>query len=266
MDFSDQDEIITLNEHTLAHTVKLGISTVRGTRQEQEDTVLGLSREPYYIAAVCDGMGGLSGGELASRIAIEQIAEDFMELQEGADIAWFLRKEALKLDEAVYSLRGAQGVPLEAGTTIVAAIVCRDRLFWMSVGDSRIYFIRDGQISSVTREHNYRLTLDILRRRGMISEEEYREETGKGEALISFLGMGNLSLVDGNEEAIRLRRGDMLLLCSDGLYKSVEEAQILHIVQKYRNAQNAAYALTEHVMKHVGRSQDNTSAVLIQFN
>lgn len=266
MDYMNQDDVITLDEKKLEPVVRIGISTVIGTREKQQDTVFGFEREPYYIAAVCDGMGGLSGGEVASRTAMEILAEDFLELGADENIPGFLKEEAVKLSDAVYHLRNEEGEFLEAGTTIVTVIIKGNSMYWMAVGDSKIFYIRKNQIFSITREHNYRLSLDILKMRGDISEEDYETEAEKGEALISYLGVDNLSLVDGNEEAIILKKGDMLLLCSDGLYKSLDEQQILQMLWKYKNVQEAATALTECVMKRKKSVQDNASVVLVQYS
>lgn len=121
-------------------------------------------------------------------------------------------------------------------------------------------------MKTLTREHNYRLSLDILRKRGLISEEDYIREADKGEALISYLGIGNLTLIDGNREPFYMERGDMVLLCSDGLYKSVEEDAVLNILLKYRNVQNAAVALTDYAISLGRTSQDNTSVILLRYS
>lgn len=166
-----QDDITTLREKDLIPVVKIGISSIIGTREEQQDTVFELYKEPYYIAAVCDGMGGLCGGEVASRTAVEFLVQDFQSLGAEEDPTVFLKREAVKLDEAVCQLTGEDGEPLEAGTTIVAAMIRSGKFYWMSVGDSRIFYITRNRIFSITREHNYRLTLDILKKRGKFQKK-----------------------------------------------------------------------------------------------
>lgn len=267
MTYVNQDDITTLDEKKLLPTIKMGISTVLGTRKEQQDTVFGFSREPFHIAVVCDGMGGLNAGETASQKAVEVLAKDFLKFEEDEEeIPEFLRMEAKKLDEEVYDLCDEEGERLEAGTTVAAVMIAGKKLYWMSVGDSKIFFIAGNRIFPVTREHNYRLSLDIMKKRGTISEEDYELESKKGEALISYIGMGNLRLIDCSQEAIVLEKGDRVLLCSDGLYRSLTEEEILNIVKKERNVQEAANALTRQVMGRAAvKSQDNTSVVLIQY-
>ena len=263
----NQDNITTLDEKKLGPFVRMGISTAIGTREQQQDAVLAFGKKQYQIAAVCDGMGGLEGGELASKTAVNILAQDFLELadHERPDISLFLRNEAKKLDQAVSGLKDETGERLNAGTTIVAAIMVGDRFYWMSVGDSRIFYIANNRIFSITREHNYRLSLNILRERRKISAADYETELKKGEALISYIGMGNLNLIDGNTEAIVMKKGDMALLCSDGLYKTISDGEILEIISGNRNVQEAAEALTRYCVDHAAGSQDNTSVVLIHY-
>lgn len=261
----DQDKIITLDEKNISPMVQIGMSLVIGTRTEQQDSILGFSSGSYHIAAVCDGMGGLRGGGHASQTAVKLLKEDVAILDENTELSDFLKKEALKIDKEIYSLYDEEGEPLNAGSTIVAVLIHKNKLFWMSVGDSRIYYIQKGSIFQVTREHNYQLSLDILKKRGQISEQDYETEVERGDALISYLGMGNLRLIDGNTSAVTLNRGDTFLLCSDGLYKSMPEEQILRIVQRCKNLQDAADALTSYITENMKDSQDNASAVLISF-
>lgn len=262
----NQDSITTQGRKSQAPAVRMGISTVIGTRRRQQDTVFGFSRGSYHIAVVCDGMGGLNAGEVASKTATEILAQDFLEFEgREEEIPEFLHSEAKKLDEAVHGLTDEDGERLEAGTTIVAVMITGNQMYWMSVGDSRIFYVANNRIFSITREHNYRLSLDILRNRGTISDSDYEAELERGEALISYLGIGNLSLVDGNREAIRMERGDMILLCSDGLYKCLEAAEILEIMRRNDDVQEAANALTQYSVSRARGSQDNTSVVLIKY-
>jgi len=261
----NQDEVITQEDNRIP-TVKIGMSSVMGTRKTQQDTVYAFSRDPLHLAVVCDGMGGLEGGEIASRMAAETLAADFLEMDETADISSFLRDEALRLDEQVWNLRGENGAFLDAGTTIVTTVIRGNELYWMSVGDSRIYQIRKGEITVLTREHNYRLTLDILLRQGRISREEYDRSQENAEALISYLGIGDLRLIDGNKRPILMEKGDKFLLCSDGLYRSMDKKQIMELLLRApEEAGRAAQTLTASVMQRCQGKQDNTSVVLVTY-
>ena len=120
-------------------------------------------------------------------------------------------------------------------------------------------------MQQVTRDHNYWLKLQEKVAAGEITPEEARANRNK-EALISYLGMGNVSLMDINTQPFEMQYGDMVMLCSDGITKTLPDAQIKEIiladaVQPERKAEALVEAAT-HANSH---SQDNTSVILIQY-
>lgn len=245
--------------------MQAGISAICGTREEQQDAILEYCGKSYGIAAVFDGMGGLEMGAAASRLAVEILEEDFIAFDPQEDLVAFLREEFYKIDEAIHQMKDTDGKQIDAGTTAVAVAFRNDEMYWISAGDSKLFFIREDEIYSVTREHNYLLSLDILKAHRKISEEQYQKEYEKGEALISYLGIGNLRLLDQNEEPFMLQKGDCMLLCSDGVYKKMLPQEIKRIVLEYETAQEAASALTDSIVQKREASQDNASVVLLKY-
>lgn len=139
-------------------------------------------------------------------------------------------------------------------------------LQWISVGDSKIYVIRRDDMVCVTKEHNYLMLLNKQLEEGTIDEEEYAREVKRGAALISYLGMGNVNLMDANPNPLPLEDGDIVVLCSDGLYKALSDAQIYEIISK--NADDLEAAVQELQMQaqiSAGRVQDNTSIVVLSY-
>ncbi len=246
--------------------IEIGTSSIIGTRRNQEDTIFGYGSGREAIALVCDGMGGLSGGEIASKAAAESLADAWFGRQGNVDIPEFLEEEALRADEKVFQQKNEKGERLRAGTTIAAAIIRGNELYWLSVGDSKIYIIRGNEILSVCREHNYRLTLDQQLVQGELTPEEYAAEEYRAEALISYLGMGNMSLMDLNRRPFLLEDGDIVLLSSDGLYRSLTEEEILCLVKEFGgNMQETADVLTSAALGTKQSGQDNTSVVLLRY-
>ena len=119
----------------------------------------------------------------------------------------------------------------------------------------------------MNREHNYRLKLDDKLKKGLITEEQYKAEEAQAEALISFIGVGNVSLMDINAVPFLLMENDIVLLCSDGLYKRLPDSEIMEII-KYEepDMERAAKRLTDIVKKRTKKVQDNTSLVLMQYS
>lgn len=247
--------------------ITLGISSILGTRKNQEDAVYAYTKEKNAIAIVCDGMGGLNGGETASNTAVKSLAEAYFLEKQIRNIPEFLERQALKADEEVFLLEDETGEALQAGTTIASVIIQEGKLHWLSVGDSRIYIIRGDEIMAVNQEHNYRMKLDALLEGGSITEEEYKREEHRAEALISYIGMGNMSLMDINRQPFILEDEDIVLLSSDGLYRSLSDEDILGIVLEAKeDTQSMAEQLTRMAMGDKQSGQDNTSVVALQYH
>lgn len=248
------------------HMIQIGTASIIGSRRSQQDAVFGYASGGTALGIVCDGMGGLAGGETASRIALQSLADAwFAQLEiEIDDIPGFFRRQAAEADRKVYVQEDTAGRRLQAGTTIVAAIIQKGGLYWLSVGDSKLYFIRGKEILSLNVEHNYRMELNALLRQGRLTAQEYAAEEYRAEALTSYLGIGDLSVMDVSPRAYPLREGDTILLASDGLYRSLHEEEILAIVQKNSHSvQQAAQALTAAVNGR--KKQDNTSVVMMRY-
>ena len=260
-----EDEIITLDERIMTPSIRAAAASDIGRRQEQQDAILSFERNNMYIFAVCDGMGGMNSGGVASETAVRVLEKDFQGLAEQESVEDFLISAVTKIDSIVEELKDKNGQSLKCGTTMVTVVVRGQEVSWASVGDSKIFFIRNGKIITLTREHNYRLSLDILKKRGMISQEYYNREVVNGEALISYLGMGKISLIDTSPEKIVLQKDDVLLLCSDGLYKNMEKEEILHTVQQYQNMKEAVDALIKKTISKRRDNQDNITVVLIKY-
>ena len=157
--------------------------------------------------------------------------------------------------------------PAENPKVAVAVVIENNKMYFLSVGDSKIYILRDNEILAVNREHNYRLSLDEKLKKGQITKEQYIAEEDQAEALISYLGMGNVSLMDINNEPFILQENDIVLLCSDGLYKRLPDKDIMQIIQLEEPDMNrAARRLTDVVMMRTRKNQDNSSLVLLQYS
>lgn len=259
-----EDEITTMELELQEPEVRYGSSTIIGKRMQQQDRLICESYGEGILAAVCDGMGGLADGDKASQAFVDLLQKDKIALAAAPDPAAFLKEEALAADQLISRMKKENSKG--SGTTIVSAVIQKNALYWISVGDSRIYFYRKGKLLQVTRDHNYKLSLDILKKRGSISKDLYQSEMEEnGEALISYIGMGNLSLIDGSTRPVPLQAGDRIMLCSDGLYKSISKEEILAILQKYRNAQETADALTAWALQKKKPNQDNASVIVLNF-
>lgn len=244
-----------------------------GNRKYQQDAVyvtpskrLAANRKSKVMAVVCDGMGGMTDGGLASRTAIEMMRQGFSRIEKMPDvnIPEFFRSGIVAIDRRVAGLPKENG--RGSGTTMVAVIAEDDQLYWASVGDSRIYILRGNEMKQVTRDHNYLLRLQELVASGQMTLEQAQAQKQK-EALISFLGIGNVSLMDINDQPFQLQIGDIVLLCSDGISKTLSDDRIKAMMQSSASSiEEKARTLVMAAVRENTHSQDNTSVAILQYN
>ena len=250
--------------------------TDQGRREYQQDAVyvtpskkFAANRKTRVMAVVCEGMGGMADGGKASRTAIQMMINGFQNVQNQPqmNIPGFFRSAIVTIDKTIASFPKENG--RGSGTTMVAAIAEENKLYWASVGDSRIYIIRENnnqtEMRQITRDHNYWLRLQEMVAQGKMTQEEAMGKRQK-EALISFLGIGNVSLMDISTEPIPMQYGDIVMLCSDGITKTLPDHQIKSIILDDKNPiEQKAVQLVEAAIHGNTHSQDNTSVAILQY-
>ena len=264
------ESLVTILIDAYPDRIQTGVSTNIGKRNHQQDAAMVENDYAYtdtskMIAILCDGMGGLAGGEIASNLCANTLYKEFHEVDVTDNVAGFYKAAIQKVDRLVKELEDADHKPLGAGTTLASIIVIKDKLYWASVGDSRIYLIRDNEIAQITIDHNYSLILDQKVREGSITKEE-ADSHPKREALISFIGMGGVRHIDLNPNPFQLRNEDYIMICSDGLYRSLSEEEMKDvIVNTQQNVTATADALVNRAIQKRFKNQDNTTVVLVQY-
>lgn len=233
--------------------------SVIGTREEQQDYATYKETADCMVAVVCDGMGGLNGGSVASKLASEIFIDMIEQKSDDENIPQVLLRSVDIMDEQIYSLKSDQGVKLNAGTTFVAVVIENDKVYWLSIGDSRLYIMRDGEFIQVTRDHNYDLILNSMPKDYVPSADEL----DKKEALVSFIGIGGVEIMDLSHNPIKLMPGDKLLLTSDGLFKALTDEQIKSVLDESLVAEETVDRLIKESEKYSKESRDNTTIVLI---
>lgn len=252
--------------------VNVGVASHIGTRKSQQDSlIIGIGNNiapefnGKFIAAVCDGMGGLQGGETASALCAKIFFEDFFSLPGLSDYPRFYKSVIDKIDESVASLRNEKGELMKAGSTFVSMIVDCGSLYWGCVGDSHMYIVRNSEIVQVNRDHNYMLILKEQVKLGEITMQEAESNKHK-DALISYMGMNGVKYMDVNEKPFRLMPNDSVILCSDGLYRLLSDSEILTILNMYPTNMNlAANAMVDAACGKMAPHQDNTSVIIFKY-
>ena len=267
--------LITMGLLLLRRTHRTGGKTVfgdmaavslLGDRSSQQDFFLfpqSDNNPQGRLAIVCDGMGGLAGGEQASRLCAQSVFTGFYSRGPQADVCAVLRELAQAADREVSALKDPNGNPLNCGTTLVAAVIRNGKAYWVSVGDSRIYLYQGGHLQQLTRDHNLRLSLEQRYASGMITREQL-ENSPQQEALISFIGKGRELLIDSGEIDFTGEDGELLLLCSDGLYKSLGNPGIESLLQSNPGKGGELPDILAKAALQCGtRKHDNTTVLVI---
>lgn len=255
----DADRFANLTDEN----VLIGYSSIVGTREDQQDAMLAERNieKKYTVAIVCDGMGGMQGGSEASRTAVEYIADAVPDIADKENLERELLRIVRDADRAVYGLTDAHGNALRAGTTMVMALIREGLLHWASVGDSKIYLLKQGVLKCITNEHNYDF---MVRQKSGDAGFRYDPNVRK-DALVSYLGAGGLEYVDINQAPVELHDGDMLLLCSDGLYKNLSEEAMTEIMQESGDMDEVAENMTAAALVNARGSQDNTTVIILKY-
>lgn len=236
-----------------------------GTRNSQQDSVeVWSSEEEMSVDSVlCDGMGGLAGGERASKLAATGMVNA---LRTGSGpLPQVMARATAELNNRVKNLCDDQNKRIQAGTTLVAVAVRGRKMFWCSIGDSRIYLWRNRTLQQLNQDDTFGLQLDMLAQAGQITREEALQNP-KREALTSYLGMPELHRIGGNQEEMALQPGDLILQCSDGLYRALPPMELGAMMEFVKgDLVQEVRELVDTALQKPG-NHDNTSAVLIRVN
>ena len=163
-------------------------------------------------------------------------------------------------NDEVFAMAREAGLAGDVGATVVAALIHEDHLAWVSVGDSRLYLLRQGELHRITIDHSYDMHLAAMVRDGEISREEALSHPEK-DALTSYIGIPELREVDLCEHPIPLESGDWIMVCSDGLYGSLDKEEIIPLLAG--DPQQASDRLVQAVMAKDRKRQDNTTLAII---
>jgi serine/threonine protein phosphatase PrpC len=225
---------------------------------------------PSVLAIVADGIGGHRAGEVAAELAVETIS-DVIASSEGSRPVELLRRAVVEAGYRIYEAAESQPERHGMGATCACAWVIGDRLYTVSVGDSRIYLIRDGQIHQLTTDHTW---IQEAVEQGLIHPNQVRSHPN-AHVIRRYLGSRSpvvpdlrlrLAPQEGSQssesnQGYPLRIGDTLLLCSDGLTDLLEDDEILRLV----NAGPLASTLNQMVdLANIRGGHDNITIIALR--
>jgi protein phosphatase len=222
------------------------------------------------LAVVADGMGGHASGEVASKMAVEILAEHFRNTRDEAEITWPYRLDPADRYEITRLINGIQLANLKIydraqtdekchgmGTTIVATLFCDDRVLIGHVGDSRVYRLRDGKLTQLTEDHS--LLNDYIKMKRMSAEEIGKFQHKN--VIVRALGMKESVQVDVMSDTFRLN--DVYLMCSDGLSGMIDDDGLAEVMRSETDLDRASEALIAKANQNGG--VDNITCVLARL-
>ena len=231
--------------------VRVGARTDVGTKlTSNEDAMLVLPEVGLY--AVADGMGGHTGGEIASQLAVEAIARTFSDPAPSPLVMLNLPPQATQIvqgiaaaNEAIRSMAARTPWRSEMGTTVVALRFAPEKghVYVAHVGDSRCYRLRAGKLEQLTHDHT-------MAEFGVSGKEARRLSRA----------VGSNGIVEADLTIVAPRSGDVFLLCSDGLTKALGEPEIIAILDEEPDPDTAARALVARARELLAR--DNVTVVI----
>lgn len=227
------------------------------SRKMNQDSLFA-SSEPVgmlpNLFIVADGMGGHKAGDYASRFVVDQIAAMASEYRH-MDVVMFLRKAIEETNHRLYEAALNNPDFEGMGTTVVIAVIERDTMYVVNVGDSRLYLLRD-HLKQITRDHS------LVEEMVSLGKLERGSETYQSQKNIITRAMGILPEVNADFFEVPLQECDCVLLCSDGLTNMLEDEEISKILKTTDTLEEKTERLIAQANENGGR--DNITVILAE--
>ena len=231
-----------------------GVSHTGNVRSKNEDSILVHAEENLWTVA--DGMGGHQAGEFASQTITENLSL-FKGHRSLDDNILLLEENILNSHSIIRRKSDKLGRNATIGSTVVCVYVWHNYLFTMWAGDSRLYRYRDGKLKRLTEDHSY---VEELVRMGKL-EARHAEEHPAANVVLKAVGIEDSLRID--MEYYELQDGDIYVICSDGLYKDLEEDKIAPIIESSREDMNGLARALLSASLDAGGS-DNISIITLK--
>ena len=249
-------------------TVTLGNAQHEGKRPYQEDSFgfSDISQEKTIkkgvLAVLADGMGGLTNGKQVSTGVV------------GALLDWFnndntLCENSIDIKRTVEAINGdiarscsADGRVL-AGSTLASVLIKGDEMSWLCVGDSRVYLKRDGKLHIVNEDHDFLNDLLEMYINGECALSDAFGEVQK-DSLVNCIGKPQITNFDYNKKAFKLCDGDIIVLCSDGIYNAFTSEEFNELIGS--DAMQSAAHIRDTVLSKNFSNQDNLTVLVLSYS
>lgn len=244
---------------------EIGNDQIDGARDYQEDAFMAsqLGETPAGNSAaliiMADGMGGHAAGNVASNMAVATFNKSFQSNFPPQHPDQALHNALSKSNDQIRSAVKEAPALSGMGCTMVTAYIEDANLWWVSVGDSHLYLIREKELIKQNADHSYGAFLDMMMEQG----EAIEEQAGMSRnMLMSAMTGAEISSIDCPESPIKVKPGDRIIIASDGLDTIGAGAIIQHSVWS-KTAKECVYALLKAVEDVKRKNQDNTTIIVV---
>jgi serine/threonine protein phosphatase PrpC len=232
-----------------------------GGRKYNQDRVAYAYTDDALLLVLADGMGGHSHGEIAAQIAIHTFMQTFAKMAQPRipDPEAFLEITMKSCHEAIIHYAELNELEGSPGTTCIAALVQDGKVSWAHAGDSRFYLLRDQKVINVTRDHS---VVQQWADWGLITKEEMRTHPDRNKITNCLGGVDDFYVETSPRVAVKT--GDVLLLCSDGLWGPLSNNEIAEALSDNDLSIALGKLVDEALFREQGRA-DNTTAVVARL-
>jgi protein phosphatase len=245
--------------------VRFAAKSIQGRRDYNQDRIFYRAENGCFMAAVADGMGGYSGGEIASQIVADLCERKFDEFAAAPNVDMLEKmiREIVGESRAMIRRKSEESAELKSmGTTLTIAAGCFGEYIVGNIGDSRTYLMSGPDIAQLTKDNSFVQEYKNKFAGGAVEEAVLRNMSN---ALTRSLSSADYEadVYPGENRRFTLKEGAVLLLCSDGLIIDKVgdvSAQLLRLVRKAGSPAKAANALIDWA--YVNGSSDNISVIL----
>ena len=229
----------------------------KGGREKNEDRMGYCYTRESGLFVLADGMGGHPEGEVAAQLALQTVSALYQKEARPmvGDVSEFLATAVMAAHHQIIRYASEKGMLDTPRTTMVAAILQGSCATWVHCGDSRLYLVRHGELVTRTRDHSY---LEQQTNAGVVRLDRINRNI-----LFTCLGSPSKPVFDVTGP-VMLQQGDKILLCSDGLWGSVPDDEIVRSLTT-RPVSEAVPELVENALRNGGEQSDNVTIIALEW-
>ena len=234
-----------------------------GDREDNQDRVAVAAKDKAALLIVIDGMGGHSDGSRAADTALKSLLDSFQHTALPVfDPLGFLHMALSKAHDDVAKLGASQSIDSRPRATIAICLVQDGAAYWAHIGDSRVYWIRQGQVRERTRDHSH---VELLLREGKITEAEVSTHPMRNFVECCLGGDPAIPEMTISRRHL-LTPGDVILLCTDGIWANLRDSDIAAFFRDEGNDLRAwLEALGRRAVQASAPFSDNSTAAVLRW-